>query len=122
VPGVVAPDLPAAFAHSAGYGDIIAASLALLSLVLQPSGLGVALTWLFNVWGTADLLNAFYQANRSGLVAGQLGAAYFIPTLVVPILLITHVLMFRILLQGQREPAGDSHQTPGTSRYRTRSA
>ena len=32
VPGVVSPDLPPAFAHSAAYGDIIAAILALLSL------------------------------------------------------------------------------------------
>jgi len=28
-----------------------------------------------------------------------MGAAYFIPTLVVPLLLITHGLVFRILLQ-----------------------
>src|SRR6202158_870626 len=34
VPGVVSPDLPPAFAHSAAYGDIVAATLALLSLVL----------------------------------------------------------------------------------------
>jgi hypothetical protein len=33
VPGVVSPDLPSAFAHSAAYGDIVAATLALLSLV-----------------------------------------------------------------------------------------
>jgi hypothetical protein len=36
---------------------------------------------------------------------GQLGAAYFIPTLVVPLLLITHGLAFRILLQHQSESA-----------------
>jgi hypothetical protein len=34
-----------------------------------------------------------------------LGAAYFIPTLVVPLLLITHGLAFRILLQPQNETA-----------------
>jgi hypothetical protein len=33
VPGVVSPDLPSSFAHSAAYGDIIAAILALLSLL-----------------------------------------------------------------------------------------
>src|SRR3981189_674213 len=32
VPGVVSPDLPSAFAYSAAYGDIVAATLALLSL------------------------------------------------------------------------------------------
>jgi len=104
VPGVVSPDLPSSFAHSAAYGDIIAAVLALLSLSSLPSGTGVVLTWIFNAWGTADLLNAFYQANHAQLAAGQLGATYFIPTLVVPLLLITHGLAFRILLQHQYEP------------------
>jgi hypothetical protein len=105
VPGVVSPELPSAFAHSAAYGDIIAAILALLALTLLPSASGVALAWIFNIWGTADLFNAFYQANHAGLMAGQLGAAYFIPTFIVPLLLITHGLGFRILMQRQSQPA-----------------
>ena len=103
VPGVVSPDLPAAFAQSAAYGDIVAATLALLSLLLLPRGAGIVAAWIFNLWGFADLLSAFYHANQSGLLAGQLGAAYFIPTFVVPLLLITHGLAFRILLQPQNE-------------------
>jgi hypothetical protein len=103
VPGVVSPDLPSAFARGAAYGDIIAAALALVSLWLLPSAAGVAATWVFSVWGLADLLNAFYQANRAGLLAGQMGAAYFLPTLIVPLLMITHVVGFRILLKHQSE-------------------
>ena len=53
----------------------------------------------------ADFRNALYQANHTGLLAGQLGAPYFIPTLVVPLLLITHGLAFRILRQHQNESA-----------------
>jgi hypothetical protein len=98
VPGVVSPDLPPAFAYSAAYGDFIAATLALLSLLALPHRAGIVVAWIFNLWGFADLLNAFYQANGAGLLAGQLGAAYFIPTFVVPLLLITHALAFRILL------------------------
>jgi len=105
VPGVVSPDLPSSFAHSAAYGDIIAATLALLSLLSLPRGIGIVMAWIFNLWGSADLLNAFYQANHAGLLAGQLGATYFIPTFVVPLLLITHGLAFRILLQHQAESA-----------------
>ena len=104
VPGVVSPNLPSAFAHSAAYGDIIAAMLALLSLLSLPRAAGVGMAWIFNLWGSADLLNAFYQANHAGLLAGQLGATYFIPTFVVPLLLITHGLAFRILLQHQKTP------------------
>jgi hypothetical protein len=105
VPGVVSPDLPYAFARPAAYGDLIAATLALLSLQFLRSEVGVVIAWVFNLWGAADLFNAFYQANRAGLVAGQLGATYFIPTLVVPLLLITHGLAFRILLQHENESA-----------------
>ncbi len=105
VPGVVSADLPSAFAHSAAYGDIVAAILALLSLALLPGGAGVFIAWIFNLWGSADLLNAFYQANGAGLVPGQLGVTYFIPTLFVPLLLITHGLAFRILLRHQGESA-----------------
>lgn len=105
VPGVVSPNLPSGFAHSAAYGDMIAAILALLSLLSLPSGVGGFMAWIFNAWGSADLLNAFYQANNAQLSAGQLGATYFIPTFVVPLLLITHGLAFRILLRPQTESA-----------------
>jgi hypothetical protein len=106
VPGVVAPDLPAAFARPAAYGDLVAAALALLALAGLRSKLGTFLVWVFNLWGTADLLYAFYQGNAVGLVPGQLGAAYFITTVLVPLLLITHGLVFRLLLKrdNAREP------------------
>jgi len=112
VPGVVSPDLPSAFARSAAYGDIIAATLALLSLLSLPRATGIFTAWIFNLWGTADLLNAFYQANHAGLLAGQLGATYFIPTVAVPLLLITHGLAFRILLQHQPELAVQESRRP----------
>lgn len=104
VPGVVSPDLPSAFAHSAAYGDFIAAILAVISLALLPRSAGIVVVWVFNLWGSADLVNAFYQANASALMAGQLGATYFIPTVFVPLLLVTHGLAFRILLRSQNEP------------------
>ena len=85
----------------AAYGDLIAAVLALLALAVLPSRLGIVLVWAFNLWGSVDLLYAFYQGVIGvGLEPGQLGAAYFIPTVVVPLLLITHGLVFRLLLRG----------------------
>jgi len=112
VPGVVSPDLPRAFASAAAFGDIVAAALALLSLLVLESGPGSLVAWIFNVWGSVDLVNAFYQANASGLSPGQLGAAYFIPTLIVPLALITHGLMFRVLLSHQQELAIGQTQQP----------
>jgi hypothetical protein len=56
---------------------------------------------VFNLWGCGDLLYAFYQGLIGvGIKPGQLGAAYFIPTAVVPLLFITHGLVFRLLLRG----------------------
>jgi hypothetical protein len=47
------------------------------------SAAGVVIAWIFSLWGSADIVNAFYQANHGGLMAGQLGATYFLPTFVV---------------------------------------
>jgi hypothetical protein len=103
VPGVVSPELPAAFAGPAAYGDLGAAVLALLALAALRSRLGIGLVWAFNLFGTADLLHAYYQGRLGvGVEPGQLGAAYFIPTVVVPLLLVTHVLVFRLLLRTER--------------------
>jgi hypothetical protein len=99
VPGVVSSDLPAAFARPAAYGDLLTTVLALLALPLLHRRLGIALVWAFNVIGSVDLLYAFYMGNRTevGVAPGLQGAAYFIPTLLVPLLLVTHALAFRIL-------------------------
>jgi hypothetical protein len=99
VPGVVSPDIPAGFAEPAAYGDLIAALLALACLAVLRFRWGALLVWVFNLWGSADLLLAFYNGNRFGLLPGQLGAGYFIPTVVVPALLVTHALVFVLLLR-----------------------
>jgi len=106
VPGVVAPDLPASFARPAAYGDLATASLALLAMAVLRSKSGMMLVWVFNLVGSVDLMHAFYEANRIGLAPGRQGAAYFIPTVLVPLLLITHALAFRLLLR--REATGRS--------------
>ena len=106
VPGVVALDLPAAWARPAAYGDVIAAILALLALVALKSRLGLPMVWLFNAWGSADLLYAFYRGNSVGLEPGHLGAAFHIVTVLVPLLLITHMLVFLLLLRSDPMVAG----------------
>jgi hypothetical protein len=110
VPGVVSPDLPDSFARPAAYGDLATAVLALLALATLRYRLGTIVLWVFNIVGTTDLLYAFYQGNRIGIgLAPGLEAAYFIPTVLVPLLLVTHALVFRILIMG------DSALAPGIS-------
>jgi hypothetical protein len=101
VPGVVSPDIPLAFARPAAHGDLATALLALLSLATLRWPIGTMLVWIFNIWGTVDLLFAFFQGNRTavGSEPGLQGAAYFIPTVLVPLLLVTHFLVFRLLLK-----------------------
>ena len=102
VPGVVSPSLPSAFAAPAAYGDLLAAILAVAASIAlsRRATLAIWLVWLFNVWGAADLLFAFYQGLFGvQLDARMLGAAFFIPTAVVPPLLITHGLIFRLLIR-----------------------
>ena len=102
VPGVVSPSLQPAFANPAAYGDLIAAVLAMVavwSLSIRAAW-AIAITWVFNVWGTADLLHAVYQGQIGVHIGpGALGAAFYIPTLIVPPLLVTHALMFWLLLR-----------------------
>jgi hypothetical protein len=102
VPGVVSPSLPPAFATPAAYGDLVAAILAIAATVALSRGAPWAssLVWLFNVWGAMDLLFAFYQALFGvQLDPRMLGAAFFIPTAIVPPLLITHGMIFWLLVR-----------------------
>ena len=104
LPGVVGPNLPASFATFAAYGDFatgLLAMLALLTVRVRP------LFWLFvvafNVVGITDLVLDYYHAIQAGLPAraGELGAAYAIPIIYVPLLMITHVFAFYLLVQPQ---------------------
>ncbi|NKB23028.1 MAG: hypothetical protein GKR87_01245 [Kiritimatiellae bacterium] len=100
VPGVVAQPLPSFFVYTAAYGDLISGLLALLSLVALRGGwrLALPLVWLFNSVGTVDLLNALRQAEA----VSDLGATWYIPTFWVPILLVTHFMIFTRLLKRGR--------------------
>jgi hypothetical protein len=107
VPGVVSPQLSAAFARPVAYGDFMTAILALLALAGLGTRAGTVMTWVFNTFGAADLLFAFYQGSRISLpdTPGLLGAGYFILAAYVPLLLITHGLTFRILLETKADAA-----------------
>ena len=100
VPGVVAQPLPAAFAIPAAYGDLVTGVLALLALIALRTGWvgAVVLVWLFNIVGTVDLLNALRHVD----VAPAFGAAWYIPTFLVPVLLVTHFMIFVRLLRRAR--------------------
>jgi hypothetical protein len=108
LPGVVGPNLPASFATFAAYGDFatgVLAILALLTVRVRP------LFWLFvvafNLVGAVDIIIDYYHAVHVGLPAlsGQLGAAYAIPIIYVPVLMITHFVALYWLVRPQHKAA-----------------
>ncbi len=103
VPGVVAQPLPVAFANPAAYGDLTAGLLALLAFVaLRTNWSGaLPLVWLFNITGTVDLLYAVTVGTLND-AASQMGSAWYIPTFLVPMLLVTHFMIFARLIRRER--------------------
>ena len=85
----------------AGYGDLIAGVLAIIATVAMAETAAWAIwpVWIFNVWGAADLLFAFYKGARVGLEPGSLAATFYIVTAVVPPLLVSHVMIFMLLMR-----------------------
>jgi uncharacterized membrane protein len=67
------------------------------------------LFWLFvvafNLVGAVDIIVDYYHGNQFGLpaLAGELGATYAIPVIYVPLLMITHVVAFYLLVRPQSE-------------------
>src|SRR5579863_2111756 len=116
LPGVVGPNLPAAgFATFAAYWDLATGVLAMLGLLtVRIRPLFCVFVAGFNVVGVIDLILDYYHAIQVGLPAqaGQLGATYAIPIIYVPVLMITHVVAFYLLLRPQAKAvpafAGDA--------------
>ena len=113
VPGVVDQPLPNGFAIPAAYGDLAAGLLALLALVALRArwSVAVGIVWAFNLVGSIDLVNALRHIE----VASLFGATWYIPTMLVPLLLVSHFMLFRALLTGSG--GGDSARsvTPARS-------
>jgi hypothetical protein len=100
LPGFVGSDLSPAFAVPAAYGDLAASLLAISALVaFRIRLLYWPLVVAFNVVGLGDLLIDFWNAVQIDMPnhAGELGAAFAIPVLYVPALIITHVFAFLLL-------------------------
>jgi hypothetical protein len=108
LPGVVGPHLPQRFAISAAYGNFAASVLAVLALVTFARR---SLFWLFvaafNLVGIGDIVFDYMHTSEVSLpaIAGQLGAAYIIPVLYVPVLMMTHGICVFFFIRQLRHPA-----------------
>jgi len=95
------PGTPQQFAYPAAFGDLITAIIAFaaIPLVLRSSGLAKPAVWVFNIFGTLDLLDAIILATIYNAPV-TMGPAYWIPAFWVPLLLVTHYVTFVLLWRG----------------------
>ncbi len=107
VPGLVLQPLPTSFVTAAAYGDLLSGLLAILSMIALRARwrFPLALVGLFNIVGFTDLLNALRHAEA----VPNLGTTWYIPTFFVPVLLVTHGLIFIQLVKAWRQ-ARNSHK------------
>jgi hypothetical protein len=99
--GATYPGLPPAFAYPAAFGDLVTAIIAFaaIPLVLRASRFARPIVWVFNVFGTVDLLVAITMGTIYNAVTAM-GPAYWIPAFWVPLLLVTHYVTFVVLRRG----------------------
>ena len=102
IPGIVHAGLNPVWAMPAAFGDFTTAILALITVSLINSISFRPLLWVFNIWGLADLILAFIDGPRYGIIP-FLGPAYYIVILYVPLLLLTHLTIFRLLLKSKTQ-------------------
>lgn len=102
VPALNQPGLPLEFATPAAYGDLLSGILALVVLIALRGrwALAIPLVWVFSIVGLADLANALRQ--ESAIL--YMGATWFIPTFIVPVLLVTHVMVITRLVRNAKDP------------------
>ncbi len=90
--------MPEAFSIPAAYGDLLTAILAGIALIAlrNKSRSAIALIWLVNIVGLVDLLYAVTIGVLNNATA-YMGAAYWIPAFIVPGLLVSHIMTFKLL-------------------------
>lgn len=110
IPGVAGVTLSNDFAVPSAYGDLFAVVLAWIALATLSRSIGVIALWVFNVWGTLDLLFAFYKGTVGGdFQPSAFGATFYIPTLYVPLLFCSHFMLFFLLY---KQSAVNSSRNP----------
>jgi hypothetical protein len=105
LPGIVS-NVPSGFTAPAAFGDLATSILAIFAFVffrIRPLFYGLAIA--FNLVGASDLVMNTVNAVRYNIpaIAGQLGSAYGIIIIYVPLLMIMHIVAFYLLFSPGRK-------------------
>ena len=92
VPTVTGNGIPETFSLLTAWGDYISMVLALVAIWALKNDwkLAIPVVWIFNLFGTLDLLKALSTSDA----IPTLGGTWYIPTFWVPVLLVTHWMIF----------------------------
>ena len=120
IAGLASRLLPRGFADPTAFGDLISLALAYVAFIAlqRPRAEATRLlpVWIFNVVGAADLLLALVLGPLLISDPGNLGLAYIIPTVYVPLLLVAHFYALKDLSQRPREQSLPAHDLPALRR------
>jgi hypothetical protein len=99
-PAATGSALAQTFAVPAALGTALAGILALIAIAAlrARAPFALALVWIQTIEGLADFANAFLQARTAGVVSA-LGAAYYVPIVIVPAAIVSHVMILGLLLR-----------------------
>jgi len=100
---MIDPKLPKEFLSSAAYGDLLEAALALTSIYALRSNwrFAIPLVWVANIWGFADLLNGVRGVLQLNVPSFDLGSIWYIYTFYAPLVIVSHVMIFWILIDSK---------------------
>lgn len=100
VTGMVDPKLPSEFLSAAAYGDLLEAALAFASIFALRSNWRVAIpfVWVTNTWGFLDLLNGLRGVLNLNVPSFNLATFWYVYTFYAPLVLVSHLMIFWILL------------------------
>jgi hypothetical protein len=103
VTGMIDPKLPGEFVNSAAYGDLLEAALAFFSIFALRSNwrFALPLVWVANTWGFVDLLNGVRGVVQLNVPSFNLGTLWYIYTFYAPVVLISHLLIFSVLIKSK---------------------
>jgi hypothetical protein len=101
IPSIVDSGIENPFINQYAFGEYFTAALAvacLLGLTVQLRG-SIYLVWMFNVIGTSLVIYAWIQFYIIDITQYRLGTFWFIPTFFMPALLVSHYVIFSMLIK-----------------------
>jgi len=103
-PGSVGPGVPTEFREMVGFGDMVTAALAVITLIALATwgSRAIWFVWVFVTFGLLDTANAVVQSLRYSVFDKPLGVNWVVVTAYVPALLVSSYLIVVELVRARR--------------------